>query len=76
MKIVLFKGIRNLMLADKACKAAGIEVKVMPVPHQYSTECGMSLIVSDETLNEFLKIVSKLNLEIELINQDVRKTIK
>lgn len=67
MNIVLFKGVRNLMLADKACKEAGLEVKVMPVPHQYSTECGMSLIIKDEDVEEFREIASKLRLEIELM---------
>lgn len=69
MNIVLFKGVRNLMLADKACKEAGLEVKVMPVPHQYSTECGMSLIIKDEDVDKFREIVTAIHIDIELLKK-------
>lgn len=64
--IVLFNGIRNLMKADSACREAGIGVKVMPVPHTYSTECGMSLVVEDHDKEAFCKVIEPLNLQIEI----------
>lgn len=66
MSIILFKGVRQLMRADKACREAGLTVKVMPVPHTYSTECGMSLIVNNDDIDRLLKIVAKLEIEIEV----------
>lgn len=66
MSIVLFKGVRQLMRADKACREAGLTVKVMPVPHTYSTECGMSLVINDEDIDKMVKIVTELQIEIEI----------
>lgn len=66
--IVLFNGIRNLMRADAACREAGIISKVMPVPHTYSTECGMSLVIEDKDIELFQKIIESLNLTVEIKN--------
>lgn len=66
MSIVLFKGVRQLMRADKACREAGLTVKVMPVPHTYSTECGMSLVINDEDIDKMVKIVTELEIEIKI----------
>lgn len=66
--IVLFNGIRNLMKADNACREAGLCVKVMPVPHTYSTECGMSLIVKDEDMELLYEITERLKLQVEVKN--------
>lgn len=64
--IALFNGIRNLMKADNACREAGIKVKVMPVPHTYSTECGMSLIVENDDIEGFNKIIEQLKIKVEI----------
>jgi len=47
-EIFLFQNIRQVILAERWCVENKLEVKVIPVPRPYSTECGMCLEVSAE----------------------------
>jgi hypothetical protein len=42
-EIMLFQNIRQVILAERWCVENGLDVKVMPVPRAYSSECGMCL---------------------------------
>ncbi|MEI6274576.1 MAG: DUF3343 domain-containing protein [Prolixibacteraceae bacterium] len=42
-EIFLFQNIRQVILAERWCLENSLEVKVIPVPRPYSTECGMCL---------------------------------
>ena len=44
-EIFLFQNIRQVILADRWCTQNRVEVKVIPVPRPYSSECGMCLEV-------------------------------
>ncbi len=66
-KILLFNSIRMVMRADKLCRENGFAVKVMPVPHTHSTECGMSLVVNDEDFEDIAK--SLISIEFKAIDK-------
>lgn len=42
-EIFLFQNIRQVILAERWCVENRLDVKVIPVPRPYSTECGMCL---------------------------------
>jgi len=42
-EIFLFQNIRQVILAERWCVENKLDVKVIPVPRPYSTECGMCL---------------------------------
>lgn len=44
--ILLFDSTRNVIHAERACRACGIAVEIVPVPRTLSSECGMALEVS------------------------------
>ena len=46
--IVLFQNIRQVILAEGWCRDKNLNVKVIPVPKPYSSECGMCLEVTKE----------------------------
>jgi hypothetical protein len=55
--LFLFQNIRQVILAEEWCGKNGIEVKVIPVPREYSSECGMCLELSTfngDSLHTFL----------------------
>lgn len=64
--IALFLGVRELIKADKICQKEGVAVKVIPIPHQYTSECGMALIVNEDAIENFKSIVSKNNITFEV----------
>ncbi|MBI5015650.1 MAG: DUF3343 domain-containing protein [Deltaproteobacteria bacterium] len=41
--VFLFHSVHRVMKAEKALKAAGLDVRLMPVPRQLSSDCGLSL---------------------------------
>ena len=51
-EIVLFQNIRQVIKAEQWCVENGLPVKVIPVPKPYSTECGMCLEITTETLEK------------------------
>ena len=64
--IILFKGIRVLMKVDKLCKSCSLAVSVIPIPHKYTTECGMSLLIDGDDVSKFEKIASENNIEFRI----------
>ncbi len=42
-EIFLFQNIRQVIQAERWCVENKLDVKVIPVPRPYSTECGMCL---------------------------------
>lgn len=45
--ILLFRNIRKVMQAEKVLIAAKLKFKVMPVPSQLSSECGVCIEVEE-----------------------------
>ncbi|MDW7712474.1 MAG: DUF3343 domain-containing protein [Deferrisomatales bacterium] len=41
--ILIFHSIHRVMKAEKVLKNAGLDVRLMPVPRQLSSDCGLSL---------------------------------
>jgi len=57
-EIFLFQNIRQVIWAERWCVENKIQVRVLPVPKAYSTECGMCLEVDEEDgdgLEQFAK---------------------
>lgn len=48
-QIFLFQNIRQVILAERWCVENKLDVRVIPVPKPYSTECGMCLETTKET---------------------------
>lgn len=56
--ILIFRGIHRVMRAEKALKAAGLDVRLLPVPRQLSSDCGLALafrVTERERVNEELE---------------------
>ncbi len=41
--ILIFHSIHKVMKAEKALKGAGLDVRLLPVPRQLSSDCGLSI---------------------------------
>jgi hypothetical protein len=56
--VILFHTTAMAMKAEKALTRAGYQVKLVPTPRQFSSDCGIALrftIVSKETITELLQ---------------------
>jgi hypothetical protein len=68
-EIFLFQNIRQVILAEQWCVENKLDVKVIPVPRPYSSECGMCLEmdgVEGDLLSAFL-------IEREIVAQRIQQ---
>lgn len=60
--ILLFQSIRKVMQAEKQAKLKGIPMKIMPVPSQLSSECGMCIELSMDNIPKLTKLLTEKNI--------------
>lgn len=42
--VLIFQGVHRVMRAERALRSAGLDVRLMPVPRQLSSDCGLSIL--------------------------------
>jgi len=42
--LIIFNSVHKVMSAEKYLKSCGVNAKVMPVPRQLSSDCGLALV--------------------------------
>lgn len=55
--------------AEKLAKEAGLTGKLMPVPREISTSCGLSLRLNPDELNRALYLFEHSGVEIEGVHE-------
>lgn len=58
--LLIFNSVHKVMRAEKVLRKSGFDVKVMPVPRQLSSDCGLSLAFF---LAELTQIIEQLEAE-------------
>ena len=71
-KIALFTSARSVIKADAACQKLGLSAKVLAVPEEFSTECGMCLLISADKQDIFLQLMQRESLSVTLYNEPLR----
>lgn len=67
--IVLFQNIRQVILADGWCVDNKLNVRVIPVPKPYSSECGMCLEVTEEDGERLAQFAGSKGMVIRIIKK-------
>lgn len=60
--LLLFQSIRKVMQAEKQAKLNGIAMKIMPVPGQLSSECGMCIELNINNIPKLTKLLTEKNI--------------
>jgi hypothetical protein len=60
---VLFQSTFALINAQKICKVEGVSVRVVPVPREISSDCGMSLLIAASDRERLEKAFQKAEIE-------------
>jgi hypothetical protein len=63
-EIFLFQNIRQVILAERWCIENSVDVKVIPVPRPYSSECGMCLEINKEQGDKLEKFTKQSGMSI------------
>lgn len=62
--IILFGSIHQVMRAEKAFKEQGIDIDLIPVPREISSECGAAIELSFEEMNRALHLLERNEIPI------------
>ena len=60
---VLFHSTFAVINAEKICRALQIPARVVPVPREISSDCGMSLMIADEDREALAGALDQANIE-------------
>lgn len=60
--VVLFPSTQQALRGEKVLKGAGLPVKLIPVPRQISSDCGICLRIPWETRAEVETVLSEAGL--------------
>ncbi len=64
--LLLFKSTRDVIKAEKALIAADLALKIVPVPKEISSECGMAIEIGDDVSDSAASILSSAGIEARL----------
>jgi hypothetical protein len=67
--VVLFPTTSSVMQAEKALKKQGLEVKLIPVPRQFSSDCGISLRFSWSNIDKVRTTIEAARIDIQSIHR-------
>jgi hypothetical protein len=65
--IATFRSTRNVIKAEKLCRALNINCKVIPVPRGISSECGMALEIAPQDEDSAKAAFLNENLEVNFV---------
>ena len=61
----MFNNTHGAMKAESYLKSKSIKLTIMPTPTQITKSCGISIIISEENLNQVKNMVKEGNIEIK-----------
>jgi len=57
-RVALFKSVNHALMAEKVLKSEGIPFKLIPVPKQISSDCGVCLRFAAESEEQIVQALS------------------
>ena len=63
--VVLFYTTSSVMQAEKILKKDGLSIKLIPVPRQFSSDCGISLRFEWSDYERVKEALTKANVELQ-----------
>jgi hypothetical protein len=50
--VMIFRGTHQVLAAEKALKAGGVPVRLIPVPRRLTSDCGLAVRLRERSLGE------------------------
>ncbi len=64
---MIFKSMTHVLSAERAARANGVSCRMVPIPRNLSTDCGMCISVREEDKSAFLEAVEQKGFSPERI---------
>lgn len=69
LSIMLFQSIHQVMKAEGIIRQAGYAYRIIPVPSQYSSECGMCIELDSSIAPTVLADLQKYSIEPKVVKK-------
>lgn len=66
---MIFKSMTHVLTAERAARKSGIPCRMVPIPRNVSTDCGMCISVKAEDGAAFLAMAEQKNLKPERVEK-------
>ncbi len=66
--LITFHSTHHALKAEKVLKSSGIGVDVIPIPREFSSNCGIAMSVAWEEKEEAIAVLNKNNVQVEAIH--------
>ncbi len=66
---MIFKSMTHVLTAERAARKSGISCRMVPIPRNLSTDCGMCISVKAEDGGFFLSVVKQKGLTPEKVEE-------
>jgi hypothetical protein len=66
--VVIFHTTSSVMRAEKAFLKAGLEIKLIPTPREFSSDCGISIRFDWSELDKLKGVLSGSDIEFDTIH--------
>lgn len=67
--VILLHATSHALRAEKLIKKAGISCKLIPVPRQFSSDCGVCLRLKQLDIEEAMNTLKERNIEIDNVHE-------
>lgn len=67
--VLIFRSIHRVMKAEKLLKQANLDILLIPVPRQLTSDCGLAIRFAQELRNEVEEVLGDAGLEIMELHQ-------
>jgi hypothetical protein len=62
--VIIFESIHRVMKAEKLLKGKGIEIDLIPVPREISSDCGVAVELSEDSEAEAFSILRENRISV------------
>ncbi len=69
LSILLFQSIHQVMRAENIISKNGYSYQIVPVPSEYSSECGMCIEIDSLSKNSIIAELQKHNIELKVVKR-------
>lgn len=66
--VAVFNSAREVIRAERICRDNGLTVKVMPLPENLSSECGMCLHINQSDAQKMTQLMDQANINVTIHN--------
>ena len=68
MKLAIFESVRNVTKADNICKEMKIDVTIVAIPKEISSDCGIGIKLDDDIVKNFDACMAEKGISYILYN--------